>query len=183
MGLLIVGLVLWSLPHLFKRIAPGLRAGMGDGAAKAIVAVTSLAGIVAMVIGYRSAEFVPVYDPPGWGVHLNNLLMVIAVVLLGAPHSKSRLRGMLRHPMLLAVLVWAVAHLIANGDLASLVLFGGLGAWALISILMINARVPDYVPYKGGSLAGDIRLAVISVVAFAVIVGIHAWLGVSPFPG
>ena len=84
-----------------------------------------------IIIGFRRAPVVPVYDPPPWAIHLNNLLMVVAVLLLGLGHSKSRARGWLRHPMLTAVVVWAVAHLLVNGDQASLVMFGWLGLWAV----------------------------------------------------
>ncbi|MEL7345327.1 MAG: NnrU family protein, partial [Pseudomonadota bacterium] len=67
--------------------------------------------------------------------------------------------------------------------LASLVMFGGLLVWAIIEIPVINRAVPDYVPYEGGSAAGDIRLLVISLVVFSVIAGLHMVLGPWPFPG
>jgi len=82
--------------------------------------------------------------------------------------------------MLTGVVVWAVAHLLVNGDLPSVVLFGGLGLWAIISMMIINRAEPNYEPFDGGTVQGDIRLAVITLVLFAVIVGIHTWLGVPP---
>ena len=136
-----------------------------------------------MVIGFRTSDFVPVYDPPAWTRHLNNLLMVVAVVLFGLGSSKSRLRGTLRHPMLLGMLTWAVAHLLVNGDQSSVILFGLLGLWAIVEMVVINRSEPAPAPFTGGSLAGDIRLAVISAVVFAVIAAIHTWLGYWPFPG
>lgn len=183
---LLLGLALWVLAHLFKRLAPGARAGLERAlgpAAKGLVAAGVLAGLVLMVLGYRAAEFRPVYDPPAWGIHLTNLLMIAAVGLFGLAHSKSRLRARLRHPMLTAVIVWALAHLLVNGDLASLLLFGGLGLWAVISILLINAREPRWTPFAGGSAAGDLRLAAITVAGYAVIAAVHTWLGYWPFPG
>ena len=183
MALLILGILLWSLPHLFKRIAPAARARMGDGPAKGVVAVLSILGIVCMVIGYKQADPVFLYALPSWAVHLNNLLMLIAVLLLAVGHSKSRLRRKLRHPMLSAAVIWAVAHLLVNGDVPSLVLFGGLLIWAVVSMLTINAREHDYVPYAGGSVAGDVRLAIITLVVFVVIVFIHGWVGPWPLGG
>lgn len=183
MALLVLGVVLWSIPYLFKRIAPGARARLGDGPAKGLVALCTVLGIVAMVIGYRAADLVILWVLPDWVLHLMNLMMVLAVVLMGVGNSKSRLRGAMRHPMLSGVAVWSVAHLLVNGDLASLVLFGGLGFWALVAMALINAREPEYTPYEGGTRAGDIRLALISAVVFAVIAAVHTWLGYWPFPG
>jgi uncharacterized membrane protein len=85
--------------------------------------------------------------------------------------------------MLTAVIVWAAAHLIVNGDVASLVLFGGLGLWAVAEMLLINAREPAWVRPAPGPVAGDVRLILITIVAYAAIAGVHAWLGRWPFPG
>ena len=87
-----------------------------------------------IVIGYRAAPFVAVYTPPAWTIHVNNLAMLGAVLLFGAGHPRGRVRTWLRHPMLTGVIIWALAHLLVNGDLASIVLFGGLGLWAAVSI-------------------------------------------------
>ena len=183
---LILGLLIWIGAHLLQRVAPGARAALTDrlgAGSKGVIAVILVVGIVLMVIGYRSAEFIPVYLPPAWGVHLNNLLMLIAVALMGLGHSKSRLKGALRHPMLIGVTVWAVAHLLVNGDLASLVLFGAMGLWALLEIRVINRAAPNWTRPEGGTVAGDLRLGVITLVVFAVIVLIHGFIGPSPFPG
>jgi uncharacterized membrane protein len=115
-------------------------------------------------------------------VHLNNLLMLAAVALMGMGRSRGRARAWLRHPMLTGVTVWAVAHLLVNGDRASLVLFGGLGLWAVAAMALINAREPHWTRPEPGPASGDLRLAVITVVAFAAIAGIHTWLGYWPFP-
>jgi uncharacterized membrane protein len=186
MTLLILGILLWIGAHAFVRLAPGARADLnarlGEGPAKGVVAAAIAIGLVLMVIGYRAAPFVAVYDPPGWTIHLNNLMMLAAVALVGMGMSKGRARSWLRHPMLTGVIVWAVAHLLVNGDLASLVLFGGLGIWAVASIVMINAGTAPWQRPAPGPVSGDIRLAVITLAVFAVIAGIHTWLGYWPFP-
>ncbi|RVT82763.1 hypothetical protein DXV76_16135 [Rhodobacteraceae bacterium CCMM004] len=185
MTLLILGLILWIGAHMFKRLAPGGRAAMqekmGD-ASKGVVAGVLVLSVVLMVLGYRWAEFIPVYDPPMWGVHLNNLGMLIAVGLFGLGSSKSPLRAKMRHPMLTGFALWAAVHLLVNGDLASVILFGALLIWALVEIPLINRAVPDYTPYQGGTTAGTIRLVVITVVVYLVIGLIHGWLGPWPFP-
>ncbi len=186
MGLLVSGVVLWWISHLFKRAAPGARSAlaerMGD-ASKGLFALAILASVVLMVIGYRDADFVYVYGPPSWTTHLNNLLMFGAIALFGMGSSKGRMRSWFRHPMLLGFSTWAVAHLLVNGDLASLVLFGGLLMWAIVSIFLINAREPVWERPEPGSAQGDVKLLVISAILYAVFAGIHTWLGYWPFGG
>ncbi|RVV96637.1 hypothetical protein EKE94_17295 [Mesobaculum littorinae] len=183
MIILVLGEILWVAAHVFKRAAPGVRedmqARMGNGA-KGVITLALIVSLVLMIWGYRSADFVAVYDPPLFLRHINNLMMLIAVALFGLGNSKSRLRRHIRHPMLWGVVVWAVAHLLANGDLASLLLFGGMGLWALVEMKLVNRAAHSYTPFAGGSLAGDIRLAVITCVVFAAIVLLHGWLG--PWP-
>ena len=186
MILLVLGLVLWTAAHLFKRLAPAGRAALsrsaGERPAKWMMTALIAVALVLIVVGYRGAPFAAVYEPPSWGVHINNLLMLVAVGLIGLNHSKSRARG-LRNPLLTAVAVWAVAHLLVNGDLASLVLFGWMGVWAVASILVIDSQDTGPVPASpAASLAGDIRFVVITLVVYAVIVAVHTWLGYPPFP-
>ena len=182
MQILVLGLILWVVSHLFRRLVPGLRARLGTVPGKMAVTVLSLAAILLMVIGYRRAEVVPVYAPlPGMG-HLTDLLMLVALFLFGLSHSKGRLRPMIRHPMLWSVILWAVSHLLVNGDAASLVLFGGIGLWAVVSILLINAQETWAPPAPGGLRSDAIALAV-AVVLYALIAGIHIWLGHNPFLG
>ena len=178
--LLIAGLALWSGAHFFKRAAPGPRAAMGD-AGKGLVAGLSVLGIVLMVLGYRWTDYVPVWEPPAFLRHVNNLLMVVAFYLLGVGSAKGTTAGWLRHPMLTAVAVWAVAHLLANGDAASLVLFGGMLAWALAEIVVVSRVEPWIRPEV--SVRGDVKALVIGLVVMAVAAGIHIWLGVNPFGG
>lgn len=184
MSLLIAGVALWWLAHLFKRIAPGPRAALGEGPGKGVVAVLLLISILLMYFGYAAAEWSEVYVPPTWGPHLNNLLMLVAVFLLGMGHSKGRARSWLRHPMLTSVAVWAAAHLLVRGDLASVILFGGLGLWALVEMPVVSRAKGPWQRPEPGPVSGDIRLVVISLVVYAAIVAIH-WqvFGYYPFPG
>ena len=181
MTLLILGLVLWVLAHLFKRLAPEPREKMGD-AGKGVVAVGVLAGLVLMIIGYRRADTEFLYALPDWTRHLNNLLMYFAVVLFGMGGSKGRMRSWMRHPMLTGVIVWAVAHLLVNGDSASVILFGGLAVWAIAETLIINAKAGPWQRPEPGPVSGDIRLLIIAAVLYAIIAAIHNWLGYWPFP-
>lgn len=186
MTLLIVGLVLWTVAHWLKRLTPDLRVRLdsllGPGPARGIVALAIGVALLCIIVGFRSTPFVPFYDPPAWTIHLNNLLMLIAVGLVGASHSKGRVRSALRHPMLMGVLVWAIAHLLVNGDTASIVLFGWMGVWAVLSMVIINNREPAWIAPAPGPASADLRLVAITLVTFAVIAAIHTWLGYWPFP-
>jgi len=183
---LLIGLFLWIAAHFFKRVLPSMRQGMNDrlgaGPARGIMSVLILGSVVLMVIGYRSAPTDQLYSPMAGMGHLNNLLMVGAVIMMGMGSSKGRLRSLLRHPMLSGVIVWAIAHLIVNGDMASVVLFGGMIVWSVLQIILINAQETWERP-EPGPAAGDIKLLIISAVVFVVIVGIHMGLGYNPFLG
>ena len=178
---LLFGLVLWAGAHLFKRVAPDLRARTGN-LGKGIVTALLLSAVLAMIFGYRSAEFVPLWEPPSFARHLNNLLMVIAFYCFGVGATRGLTAGWLRHPQLTAVGLWAVAHLLVNGDLASLVLFGGLLIWALAEMVVLN-RVSAWSRPAETSLKGDVVALVVGLVLMSLAAGVHFWLGVNPFGG
>ena len=182
MALLVLGLLIWVGAHIFKRVAPEQRAAMGD-TGKLIVTVALVISIGLMIWGYRGAAFIPVWSPPSFMVHINNLLMLVALFVFGMSATTGRLRGKMRHPQLTAVKIWAVAHLLVNGDLASIILFGGLLAWAVLEVILINRAEPVWDRPQPGEAKKDVLLVVITLVSFVVIAAIHAWLGVWPFPG
>jgi len=179
---LILGLVLWVAAHFFKRVAPEARAALGERG-KMVVTVLSVLAVVLMVVGYRGADLVAVYAPlPGMG-HLNNTLMLVSLFLFGVGGTKGVLYPKIRHPMLWGVVVWAVAHLLVNGDQASIVLFGGMGIWALISMVLINRAEVWVAPVGGRGIKGDAMNLAGTVVLLGVIAMIHAWLGHPVFLG
>ena len=183
MTLLILGILLWVAAHYFKRFAPDLRARMGT-AGKGVIALAIVGGLVLMSIGYRSAEFINVWYPPAFLTHVNNLLMLLALWVYGSSAAKGAKAWpayKTRHPQLLGVKIWALAHLLVNGDLASIVLFGSMLAWAVGSVILINRAEPDWTPPPAAGAKTYIRLAVISIVLLIVISAIHYALGVSPF--
>ncbi|MEM0946990.1 MAG: NnrU family protein [Pseudomonadota bacterium] len=177
---LISGLFLWVAGHSFKRVLPDVRQSLGDPG-KGVSAAIILAGVVLMVIGYRGWDADIAFVPPDWGRHINNLLMLIAVVLFGLGGSKSTFRGALRHPMLFGMATWAVAHLLANGDWASIILFGGLGIWALAEMVVINHAEPDWDRPDRGTTGGTTKLLAVSAVLYVAFAGVHIWLGYWPF--
>ena len=139
-----------------------------------------------MVFGYRAVEFIPVWQPPSFITGINNLLMLLAFYTFGASARKSDkvwLGTKLRHPQLTALKIWAVAHLLVNGDLASIILFVGLLAWAVASVIIINRAEGVWVAPARAPAKSEIILVVITLVVFSAVAGIHTWLGVSPFGG
>lgn len=182
MTMLMAGLALWWAAHLLKRLAPGLRAALGDRG-KAAIGLALLISVVLMVAGYRSAEFLPVYDPmPGMG-HANNTLMLVSVFLFGVGGTKGTLYPRMRHPMLWGTVVWAIAHLLVNGDLASILLFGGLGLWALVAMALINRAGPWVRPATGRGIKGDLMNLAGTAVLYGLIASAHLWLGHPVFEG
>jgi uncharacterized membrane protein len=182
MTLLILGVALWWAAHLFKRLAPGPRLALGDPG-KGVVAVAIVAAVVLMVIGYRGMDFIPVWQPPQFLQHVNNLLMLLAFYLYAASGMKTAAARVIRHPQLTAFKTWAVAHLIApaNGDLASVILFGGLLAWAVVAVILINRAEPRPAPPPPAPLGKEIGAVVGSVAVTGVVGMIHGWLGPWPF--
>jgi uncharacterized membrane protein len=180
MTLIVLGLALWWAGHLFKRVAPAQRAGMGD-AGKGVTAVAILAGVVLMVMGYRGVEHVDLWYPPTFLTHVNNLLMLLAFYLYAASGMKTRITAVIRHPQLTAVKTWAVAHLLVNGDLASLVLFGGILAWAVVSVILINRAEPRPAAPAPAPVGKEIGAVVGAVVVFGAVAWAHNWLGVWPY--
>lgn len=181
MTLLILGVALWWAAHLFKRVAPDARAGMGN-AGKGLVAVAVLASVVMMYFGYGAAK---ASADVWWGrnpalVGINNLLMVLAVYLYAASGAGAALARKIRHPQLTAVKTWAVAHLLVNGDLPSVILFGGLLAWAVVSVIVINRAQRDWTPpvAKPGA---EVKAVVGTVVVLVAIMLVHDWLGYQPW--
>lgn len=182
MALLVLGILLWWGGHMFKRLAPDARASLGDKG-KGITALTIVAGIVLMVIGYRATDFIYVWAPPSFMVHINNLLVLIAIYMMSPAPKKGALLSGMRHPMLTGFALWAIAHLLVNGDLASIVLFGGMLLYVPVQMMLINRAEPQWTPGPKGSIAKDGMFFVASIVLLAVIGYIHGLIGPTPFPG
>ncbi|MEO9600089.1 NnrU family protein [Parasphingorhabdus sp.] len=185
MAMLITGVLLWSLVHLMKSVTPGLRASVqsaiGEGPHKGLVALLLLGAMALMIFGWRSTPAEFSYDPPAWGRHANMALMFVAILLLGAAQGASRIRQWIRHPMLMGVFLWSLGHLLANGDNKSLVLFGGLGLWALISIITISRNEGAWIkPAKIATAGRELLTIAIVAVLYLILIFIHPWIAGVP---
>ena len=177
---LVLGVLLWAYSHLMKRVTPGFRAKLGDGPGKGVATLLTVAALALMITGYRSADYIEIWPRVPALVHINNLLMLIAVILLFMQANRGVLRTVMRHPMLTAVKTWALAHLLVNGDLASIVLFGGMMAWAVVDVIMINRMEPPWVRPAKGPVINDVIYVVVALVVFGAIAWVHTWLGYPP---
>lgn len=190
MLLLILGLILFIGAHSTAIIDAGAReraiARFGMPAWRIAVGLVALAGLVLIVLGYGDArgalDPIVLYQPPVWTRHLALLLMLPVFPLLLAAYLPGRIQRVTRHPMLLAVKVWALAHLLANGMLIDLLLFGSLLIWAVADRISLKHRATPPVPGAAPGRFNDlIALGGGLVLYVAFLLFLHRWLfGVAP---
>jgi uncharacterized membrane protein len=183
---LVLGVLLWSFIHFIPAVAVDFRksliAKLGENPYKGIFALLMVFSLYLIISGWKAAIPESVYLPPQWGRHATSLLVLIAFILFIAPYHATNLKRFLRHPQLTGVACWGIGHLLANGEGRSIVLFGGLAAWAIIEMVLLNRRdgawvKPDSVPKKK-----DIILLVAGFVVYIIVAVSHQWLfGFSPF--
>ena len=191
MIVLVLGLVLFLGVHSVRVFADDWRAAQlaarGEGLWKGVYSLLSLAGLVLIVHGYGLARTAPVelWNPPVWTRHLASLLTLVAFVLLAAAYvPRTRIKAAVGHPMVLGVKVWAFAHLLSNGRLADLVLFGAFLVWAIV--LYAASRRRDRrqgTRYFAGPASRDAIAVVVGGIAWAAFAfWLHgALIGVRPF--
>ncbi len=184
---LILGLLVFHGVHSVRMVAPEWRntriASMGEGSWKGLYSLAALIGFVLIVWGYGQArpEADILYIAPVWGRHLAWLLMALSFIALMIFNLPSGiLKPALKHPMLLSVKLWAFAHLLANGDTASVLLFGSFLAWAVWNRIAVKRRggaLPERGPVRNDILAVVGGLAIWALFVFWA----HEWLfGVAP---
>ena len=178
MTTLIVGLVLFFAIHLVPTL-PGLRTQvitkLGPLVYKLMFSVVSLLGFVLIVLGKAQAPMVTLWQPPLWGRHVTQVLMMFALIALVAAYVPCNLKRILRHPMLVAIKVWAIGHLFANGDVASVLLFGSFLAYAIYDRISVKHRALAPSDARR-SFAMDAAVVLIGVVVYAAILTQHARL-------
>jgi uncharacterized membrane protein len=192
MVLLIAGLVLFIGMHSIAIVSVATRdrwaAALGVNAWRGVYSLVSAAGLVLVVLGYAAARQSPVvvYVPPSWTRHLAFALMLPVFPLILAAYLPGAIKARLKHPMLAAVKIWALAHLLANGMLADLLLFGGLMAWAVVTRISLKRRGqrPLMMPLPAPSLMNDVLAVVLGVAVYALVLfWLHgAWIGVPLLP-
>lgn len=196
MLILILGLIVFLGTHVFTMMR-GARAGaiarLGEGPYKGLYSIVSAIGLVLIVWGfgrYRAHDWIDIWYPPVWTRHLAVLLVWAAFICLASAYLPGRIKRALKHPMLAGVKLWATAHLIANGDLGSILLFGSILAWAVMARISAKRRRDEVVDHGGpvvepAGWRNDVLALVVGTAAWFVFAKwLHPWLiGVSVWPG
>lgn len=187
MSILVLGVIIWIGIHLVPSVGRPLRHrlidALGENPYKGIFALFVVSSIVLMVMGWRSAQPVAIYQPPGWGHAAAIPMVFLAFFLFVASTQKTNVKRFIHHPQLMGVAVWAIAHLLSNGDSRSLVLFGGLGAWALLEMPLINRREGPWDRPTSEPFKAELKPLIACVVAYALFFFLHPFLfGVAPGP-
>jgi uncharacterized membrane protein len=188
MGVLVLGLVLFLGMHSVAIVAPSLRervcSRLGEGAWKGLYTLVSLAGLALIIYGFglaRPAGMV-LYSPPSWLRRAALVLMLPVFPLLIAAYLPGRIQRAAKHPMLASVKLWAFAHLLANGLLADVVLFGVFLVWAVADRISLKHRAPRMKPSAPPGRWNDAIAVVLGLAIYVLTIGwLHEWIfGVSP---
>jgi uncharacterized membrane protein len=188
MVLLIIGLVMWSGLHFIPSLAIHSRTQLiskwGEKKYRNIFSILVVFSIILMVLGWRSIDPVAIYTPPEWGGLITSLFVLITFILFSAAHSESNIKRFIRHPQLTGLIIWSVGHLLSNGDNRSLILFGTLGLWAIMEIIVINNREGAWVKPAPVSAKSELLVTMEGTIIFAIFLFAHPYLfGVSPIAG
>lgn len=176
MTLILIGLILFCGVHLLPSLAPGLKASwlvkLGEGGYKGTFSLLLLAGIASIVLGWRSTLPEHLYLPSP-DLRLPAVaLVLVAFLMLVVGSRNSRIRQWVRHPQLTGLLLWALAHLLLNGENRSVLLFSGLALWSFVEILAISKREGLWVKAEIPSLGTEaVTIGITAVVVGAMIFG------------
>ena len=188
MAMFLAGLAIFIALHALSIVAPGLRdrlaARLGEGAWKGLYSLVSLAGLVLLIEGFASARATSVvlYSPPLALRYVAIALMLPVFPMVLAAFLPGRIGATLKHPLLVATKTWALAHLLANGALIDVILFGSLLAWAVANRIALKRRPARTLPSAPAGRFNDLIAIVAGLALYAAfLAGLHRWLiGVSP---
>ena len=174
MQLLVIGLVVFIAIHLVPMI-PTMRQSLigklGEAGYKSVFSIFSALGFVALLMGYGKSEYVQVFTAPDWAPTAAKLVMLPAFVLLVASYYPNNIKRWVKHPMLIATVLWSATHLLANGDQASAILFGGFLFYALLALISMSWRTG--VAKKSTARKNDLIVVAAGVIVFAMVYAIH----------
>ena len=185
MTTLTLGLLLWSLVHLLPAITTPIKGApiktrmvktLGENAYKGLFSLLLILAVALMVLGWQQATATHLYALPSFMQPLALLLMLSGFICLAAANLPAKINRVIRHPQLTGVLLWSIAHLLLNGDSRSLLLFGGLGLWALLEIVFISRREGVWVKPENTRWSKTALATVIGGLIFMALVFLHPYL-------
>jgi uncharacterized membrane protein len=170
MTLLLMGLVIFIGTHLITTFT-GMRASLiarwGEATYKGLYSVAAAIGFGLIIYGYARAPYIPVWDPPVWARHITFLLMLPVFPLLFAAYIPGQIKRFVPHPMLLAIKLWAVAHLITKGTAAAMLLYAAILAWAVYDLISVKRRErAGLVAIRTGPFLNDVMAVGVGLVAY-----------------
>ena len=179
MSLLIAGLALFIAIHLIPsapRLRDALVERLGAMPYRGVFSAVVLLSLVAVVWGFSRSPIDVVYVPPAWGHQASMILVPVALVLFAAANMPTHVRAMVGHPMLLGLLLWAFAHLLSNGDVRSIVLFGGFALFAVVEIVSAVVRGKNPPSEPAPRITMDIAAVVGGLVVAGLLAALHGTL-------
>lgn len=191
MTVLIIGIVLFLGTHMIRVVAPGLRASMiaklGEQGWKGAYSVMSVVSLIVLIYGWSIAPVIDLWYPPAGMAHLSVTLMLLAMIcLVAGVIPAGHIAAKTKHPMVLSIKIWALAHLISNGDLRSVLLFASFLAWGVILRIVLKRRqkAGEVVLRPFVSSRYDLIAVVVGTLVWAAFIWkLHEWLiGVAPLP-
>ena len=192
MGLtiLILGLIIFIALHVLvtrREMRASVIGRLGEGPYKALFSLASIIGVLLIGWGfarYRATGWVDIWYPPAWTRHVTVALVWPAIICIVAAYIPGNIKRILKHPMLVGVKLWAVAHLLANGDLGSIILFGSILAWAVYDRISLKRRTdPGGPPIPVGGVRNDVIAIVVGTLVYLALgLYFHPYvIGVSAF--
>jgi len=192
LAIMIIGLAVFLGSHTLVALRPqraAVIARVGEGAYKGLFSLVSLVGILLIGYGfalYRANGYIDIWMPPRWTRHVTELLVWPAIIAIVAAYVPGEIKRVLKHPMLVGVKLWAVAHLVSNGDLGSIILFGSILAWAVYDRIAVKQRSDPTGPVAiatGGGYRNDFIAVVVGTLVYFVLgFWFHPWvIGVPVF--
>lgn len=184
MTLLISGVLLFAIVHFIPSLAPSFKqkwlSRLGESGYKGCFSLLLLVSLALIVVGWRSADAISIYLPVAAIKHPALVLLFAAFVLMVVSSRNSRLRRLIRHPQLSGVVLWAIAHLLLNGDNRSIILFGGLGLWAAAEIIAINKREGAWIKHAVPTWGAEFLTLLIAAAIVALLILVHPYLAGVP---
>lgn len=178
MLLLIIGLTVFFTVHLipsFVDLRRKLIAWRGETIYKIGYSCAALVGVILIIVGKIRADYLLIWDPPDWGYHVVQVTMLFSLILFPAAYLPTNLKRFIRHPFLTGLALWALSHLLVNGDLASIFLFGGFGIYAFFDMWSSNRRGAKKADQKF-PVYRDIILVAMGIVLYGIIIHLHPYL-------
>ncbi len=180
MSLLITGLTLWVVIHLFPAICKNTRTTIigkiGPVPYKGMFALIILSSVVLIVLGWQGIMPEDIYFPASWGRHITFILVLLTFILFVAARRKTNIKRFLRHPQLTGLALWSIGHLFANGDNRSVILFTTLGIWAILEIILISKREGVWQKPEPVPMTSDVITVLGGFVLYAVLMFAHPYL-------